>query len=77
MYFNSRSLSVFYTMRYTMRFVGFSRAMRNCRGNPCISHVMKYTTGWESNGKKHSNYGKSMETISYTFPTSGVLLVFP
>ena len=20
--------------------------------NPCISHVMKYTTGWESNGKK-------------------------
>ena len=35
--------------------------------NPCISHVRMYTTGWESNGKKHPYYGKSMST---NFPGS-------
>ena len=34
---------------------------------PCISHVRMYTTGWESNGKKHPYYGKSMST---NFPDS-------
>ena len=30
--------------------------------NPCIFHAIKYTIGWESNGKKHPHYGKSMST---------------
>ena len=33
-------------------FVTFSHTMRNWWGNPCISHMMKYTIGWKSNGKK-------------------------
>ena len=37
---------------HTMGFVGVFRAMGNWWENPCISHIMKYTTGWESNGKK-------------------------
>ena len=35
--------------------------------NPCIAHVMKYTIGWQSNGKKHPYSGKSMST---NFPGS-------
>ena len=35
--------------------------------SPCISHVKKYTIAWESNGKKHPYYGKSM---SINFPVS-------
>ena len=37
---------------HTMDFIGFFCAIRNRWENPCISHVMKYTTGWKSNGKK-------------------------
>ena len=54
----------------TMGFVGFSHAMRNGKGNPCISHMMKYTTGWESNDKKHSYYGKSIGVNFPGFPHS-------
>ena len=35
--------------------------------NPCIFHAMRYTIGWESNGKKHPYYGKGM---SANFPGS-------
>ena len=37
---------------HTMDFVAFSPAMGNWRENLCFSHVLKYTTGWESDGKK-------------------------
>ena len=47
--------------------------MGNWWGNPCISHMMKYTAGWESNGKKHLYYGKSRGTI---FPGFAHLMVF-
>ena len=30
--------------------------------NPCISHAMKYTIGWESNGKNRPYFRKSMST---------------
>ena len=36
----------------TVGFVAFSCTMRNCWANPCISHMIKYTIGWRSNGKK-------------------------
>ena len=48
---------------HTMGFVAFSRTMRNWWGTPCISHMMKYTIGWESNGKKYPYYGKSMSNF--------------
>ena len=35
-----------------MDFAAFSHVMGNWRGNPCISHIIKYTIGCESNGKK-------------------------
>ena len=34
---------------------------------------MKYTIGWESNGKKHPYYGKSM---SINFPINPHTMVF-
>ena len=36
--------------------------------NSCISHVIKYTIGWESNGRKHPKYGKSMTTNFLSSP---------
>ena len=37
---------------HTMGFVAFSHIVGNLWGNPCISHMLKYTIRWESNGKK-------------------------
>ena len=36
----------------SMDFTAFSHAMGNWWGNPCISQIIKYTIGYESNGKK-------------------------
>ena len=36
----------------SMDFAAFSHAMGNWWENPCISHIIKYTIGCESNGKK-------------------------
>ena len=36
----------------TMGFAAFSCTVENLWGNPYISHMLKYTIGWESNGKK-------------------------
>ena len=37
---------------HTMGFVAFSCTMENWWENPCISHMLNYPIGWESNGKK-------------------------
>ena len=51
---------------HTTGFVAFSCTLGNLWGNPCISHMLKYTKGWESDGeKKHPYYGKS---LSINFP---------
>ena len=50
---------------HTKGFVAFSRTMRNWWGNPCISHMMKYTIGWESNGRKAPIIWEKYE---YQFP---------
>ena len=42
--------------------MGFTMLWEIWGENPCISHVMKYTIGWESNGKKHPYCGKCMST---------------
>ena len=43
----------FSVFSHSMGFPAFSYAMGNWGENPCISHMIKYTTGWESNRKKH------------------------
>ena len=51
----------------TKGFVAFFCAMENSWENPYITHMMKYTIGWESDGKKYPYYGKSVIT---SFPGS-------
>ena len=55
---------------YSMSFPVISHALGNWRENPCISHMMKYTKGWQSNGKNHLLYGKSMGTNFSGIPHS-------
>ena len=50
---------------HSMGFAVFFSAMGNWWENPCISHVIKYTIGWQSNGGKKPYYAKSM---SASFP---------
>ena len=52
---------------HAMGFVILSRTMGYLWENSCISRMMKYITGWESNGKKDLYYGKTMGT---NFPDS-------
>ena len=44
--------------------------MGNWWGNSYFTHKMKYTTGWDSNGRKHLYYGKSIGTNFPGFPHS-------
>ena len=63
---------------HTMGFVAFSRTVGSLWGNPRISHMLKYTLRWESNGKKSTHtIGKVWVSISQTFPIPWVLLHFP
>ena len=58
----------------SMVFADFSKIMRNWWEKQSISHVIKYTIGWESNGKDHPYYGKSMSTNSPGSPhTMGIV----
>ena len=50
-----------------MGFADFSNTTEIWGENPYVSHVTKYTSGWESNGKKCPYYGKRMNT---NFPCS-------
>ena len=52
----------------TMGFAAFSCTVESLWGNPCISHMLKYTIGWESYGKKHPYYRKSMSISFPDFP---------
>ena len=52
----------FLDFSHLMDFPAISNALENWREYPCISHMMKYMTGWESNGKNHPFYGKSLGT---------------
>ena len=63
---------------HTMGFVAFSCSIRNWWGNPCISHMMKYTIGWECYGEKSLIlWGK----YEYQFPRftryNGFCCIFP
>ena len=59
--------------RLSMGFAIFFQAVGIWWENPCISHMMKYTIEYESNGKKAPYYGKS---ISTNFPGSPNMMCF-
>ena len=63
---------------HTMGFVTFSRTVENLWGNPYISHMLKYTIGWESDGKKAPIL---REKYDYRFPRlspyHGFSCIFP
>ena len=64
---------------HTMGFVAFSHTVGNLWGNACISHMLKYTRGWELDGKKTPMpyYGKSMIIDSPDFShTMGFVAFF-
>ena len=51
-----KSMSInFLDFPHTMGFVVFSRTKANLWENPYISHMLKYTIGSESNGKKSTH----------------------
>ena len=50
---------------HTMGFVAFSRNVGNLWENPYISHMLKYTIGWELDGKKAP---RLWEKYDYQFP---------
>ena len=65
-------------LHITMSFVAFSCTMENWWGNSCISHMMKYTVGWESYGEKSPI---PWERYEYQFPRftpfEGFWCIFP
>ena len=68
-----KSMSInFPDFSYTMGFVAFSRTVGNLWGNPCIFHMLKYTIGWELDGKKAptpwEKYGYRMVIDFSDFP---------
>ena len=74
-----KSMSInFPDFPHTTGFVGFSHTVGNLRGNPCISHMLKYTIRWESNGK---NAPILWEKYEYQFvrlyPDHGFCCIFP
>ena len=74
-----KSMSIsFPDFPHTMGFVTFSHAVENLWGNPYISHMLKYTIGWESDGKKAPILWEKYE---YQFPRlspyHGFCCVFP
>ena len=76
-YGKSMSIS-FPDFPHTMGFVTFSRAVENLWGNPYISHMLKYTIGWELDGKKAPIL---WEKYDYQFPRlspyHGFCCIFP
>ena len=62
----------------TMGFVAFFHTVESLLGNPCISHMLKYTIGWELDGKKApmlwEKYGYRFPRLS---PYHGFCCIFP
>ena len=63
---------------HTMGFVAYSRTVGNLRGNPCISHMLKYTIGWESHGEKAPMlWGRYEYQFPRLFPYHRFYCIFP
>ena len=63
---------------HTIGFVAFSHTVGNLWGNPCISHMLNYTIGWESHEEKALMLWEKYE---YQFPRPssyhGFCCIFP
>ena len=72
---------------HRMSFAAFSHAMRNRWKNPCISHAIKHTIRWGSDGREPlilwEKYGYQFPRLSpkdgfcYIFPYYGILEGIP
>ena len=51
-YYGKSIITDFPDFPHTTGFVAFSCTLVNLWGNPCISHMLKCTIGWESDGEK-------------------------
>ena len=74
-----KSMSInFPDFPHTMGFVAISRTVGMLWRNPCISHMLKYSIGWESDGKKAPILWEKYE---YQFPRlspyHGFCCIFP
>ena len=74
-----KSMSIsFLDFPHTMGFDAFSCAAENLWGSPYISHMLKYTIGWELDGKKApmlwEKYGYQFSRLS---PYHGLCCIFP
>ena len=62
---------------YNGFFFSFCQSMENWWGNPCIYHVMKYTIGWELDGKKVPTLWEKYEYQILRFsPYNGFCCIF-
>ena len=65
----------------SMDFATFSYTMGNSWGNPSVSHIMKYTIGWESKGKEApipwEKYEHKFPRFCYIFSCYGKLMGKP
>ena len=76
-YYGSCMGTNFSSCLHSIDFASMSHAMRNWWENPCISHMMKYTTGWKSNEKNTHTMETVWVPISEAFLIRWVLLPFP
>ena len=74
LYYGKSMSTNFPGLPHTMGFVALFCAMGNWWEDPCTSHMMKYTIGWESDrNKKYLYYGNYMIT---NFPCSSHTMGF-
>ena len=77
-YYGKSMIINFSDFPHTMCFVAFSRTVGNLWGNQYISHILKYTIGWKSEGKKAPIL---WEKYDYWFPKRspyhGFSCIFP
>ena len=63
---------------HTMDFFTFSRTMKNWLRNPCIFHMLKYTIGWELDGKGAPILWEKYEyQFPRIFPSHRFCYIFP
>ena len=77
-YYGKSMIINFLDFPHTMCFVAFSRTVGNLWGNQYISHMLKYTIGWKSEGKKAPILWEKYDyRFPRLFPYHGFSCIFP
>ena len=77
-YYGKSMIVDFPDFPHTTGFVPFSRTVWSLWGNPYISHMLKYTIGWESDGKKAPILLEKIKCRSPRLsPYHGLCCIFP